>query len=331
MKKLLLIILPLMVSADQFYKTSYDCTKTQENSVEWKVCKDVKLAALDQTLSNKYTSIKRLGGLTQEIKQEQRSWLKEKNRCTTTSCISDTYQSRVSELAKVLDALPWDLSFNYKIGRDRWLPFHFYFYNDYEYVIEQTKVIKKYKEYEEKASSFIGKTTDWKQQKKNAKEIEYQTIFPASNFNIRSHKQVQWSSARCPMLMGNLRVFEKVSKEGEVLNRKYLFFVTNKPEEIKGGYCETDDFNGKYVETIKLIYPLFYYVDNNEVFLKIKDEYVVRFDENFESKSKLFGTKLFWMDENEYKALAKKYKVRTIKDEEMMLRQWIKEQQKGNR
>lgn len=91
MKKLLTLILLTSIS---LFAASFDCTKATTN-VEKMICADEQLSQLDTKLSQIYSSFY---FLTQEIKSDQRAWMKKRNTCKESSCVKTFYQQRVEEL-----------------------------------------------------------------------------------------------------------------------------------------------------------------------------------------------------------------------------------------
>ena len=102
-KKFLLLVLfvsvNLFAEEVKFYKTSYDCTKTQEKSVAYRVCKNQDLAKEDLELSKVWKSFQ---VITKELKKEQLEWLKQKNSCQTKECIKEAYKRRIAILKQRL-------------------------------------------------------------------------------------------------------------------------------------------------------------------------------------------------------------------------------------
>lgn len=92
---LLLVLITLTHAEDRFYDTSYDCSKTTRGSAERLICTDEQLAKLDKELSNIYMSFYYV---TNEIKNDQRAWMKQKNQCKDTACIQKAYESRITDL-----------------------------------------------------------------------------------------------------------------------------------------------------------------------------------------------------------------------------------------
>jgi uncharacterized protein len=100
MKKIVLIIsilLSITLTANEvkFYKPSFSCSNVKKESIEYKICSDKELSQLDTILSRTYQSFRLV---TNEIKQEQKAWLKQRKKCKTKECIKESYLSRAEQL-----------------------------------------------------------------------------------------------------------------------------------------------------------------------------------------------------------------------------------------
>ena len=100
MKKIVLIIsilLSITLTANEvkFYKPSFSCSNVKKESIEYKICSDKELSQLDTILSRTYQSFRLV---TNEIKQEQKAWLKQRKKCKTKECIKESYLSRTEQL-----------------------------------------------------------------------------------------------------------------------------------------------------------------------------------------------------------------------------------------
>lgn len=76
---------------------SFDCAKAT-TSIEKMICADGPLSKLDTQLGEVYTSALGRASDPAALRQEQRAWLKERNRCKDTACLIDQYQRRLDEL-----------------------------------------------------------------------------------------------------------------------------------------------------------------------------------------------------------------------------------------
>ncbi len=102
--------LPKPIASPSFYKTSFDCTKVKDQSVEQAICENVELAKLDLEMATAYK--KRLESVPMSQKSElvlsQRKWLMIRNAYNlnpyhgdpvgTLSDLSDFYRNRIAAL-----------------------------------------------------------------------------------------------------------------------------------------------------------------------------------------------------------------------------------------
>lgn len=80
------------------FGASFDCRKAA-TSVEKAVCSSNELRALDVRLYEEYQRARRLSAEASAVRSQQRRWLKEsRNSCNTTECLSNVYESRISQL-----------------------------------------------------------------------------------------------------------------------------------------------------------------------------------------------------------------------------------------
>ncbi len=82
---------------------SFDCLKAR-TLVEKTICNNPELAQLDVNLNSAYKQSINSSDLkyVEQLKVEQRAWLKERNKCDTEKCLEDKITSRWEEIA------PWD-------------------------------------------------------------------------------------------------------------------------------------------------------------------------------------------------------------------------------
>ena len=83
------------------YAASFDCNKA--NSVtENIICSDLNISSLDEQMARKYKSALALG--SENIKKEQREWLKEVRECKNNFCLRRLYEERVKSLDEFINA-----------------------------------------------------------------------------------------------------------------------------------------------------------------------------------------------------------------------------------
>ena len=90
------VIAALLVPASSF-AVSFDCTKAQ-GFREKSVCSNAELGKLDDELSAAYQAAKGTWGDQQSLKDSQRKWMSEANRCADEACIAKAYSERIAEL-----------------------------------------------------------------------------------------------------------------------------------------------------------------------------------------------------------------------------------------
>lgn len=79
------------------HAASFNCHKAS-TWVEQTICANATLSKLDEALANNYQMMRDsdIGdGARQYLRETQRNWLKERNRCTTPYCIKAMYYERV--------------------------------------------------------------------------------------------------------------------------------------------------------------------------------------------------------------------------------------------
>ncbi len=80
---------------------SFECTKV-ENKVEHIICDNPELSKLDEALADRYKVALQGQSKSDEIRQAQKQWMKERNGCTNEVCISAAYQNRIEQLRPIL-------------------------------------------------------------------------------------------------------------------------------------------------------------------------------------------------------------------------------------
>lgn len=79
---------------------SFDCSKAH-TQVEKTICSDKELSLLDAKLATDYKIVgDKIGDDRIEFTNEQRAWLKQRNTCTSTECLTKTYFQRIDSLCR---------------------------------------------------------------------------------------------------------------------------------------------------------------------------------------------------------------------------------------
>ena len=113
----------LLAAAALAQVPTFDCAKAQ-GEVETLICKDASLAALDRRLAEVYkaAAAKARGKLANQLRSEQRGWVKGRNECwkakektwitatwtveTVPDCVAAQYRLRTAELQSVWRLMP---------------------------------------------------------------------------------------------------------------------------------------------------------------------------------------------------------------------------------
>lgn len=110
MKKIFLVLLffSSFIFAEniKFYNPSFDCNQVQKSTIEYKVCTNSVLSILDVRLSNIYKLLINIKQLNRrKIKQEQKEWIKYRNRCKYIDykCTKNSYIKRIKKLNYIYD------------------------------------------------------------------------------------------------------------------------------------------------------------------------------------------------------------------------------------
>ena len=95
--KLLVALTAFFVSSSAF-AVSFDCAKAS-TFVEKTICSDPLLGKLDDALSSNYKAMlgADFGGPVENLRNDQRKWIANRNKCTTRECLVATYRERVDE------------------------------------------------------------------------------------------------------------------------------------------------------------------------------------------------------------------------------------------
>lgn len=89
---------PLAVLPNLANGASFDCSKATSKA-EVLVCQNPELSALDDKLSELYSSVKKQSSNSRQLVLDQRAWMARRNACQTVECISSAYEARLLELA----------------------------------------------------------------------------------------------------------------------------------------------------------------------------------------------------------------------------------------
>ncbi len=95
--KLLSILIFFLIYSSSAFAVSFDCSKAS-TFIEKAICSDPLLGKLDDALSSNYKAMLGADGISKNtVRQEQRMWLANRNKCTNNKCLIDMYRKRVDE------------------------------------------------------------------------------------------------------------------------------------------------------------------------------------------------------------------------------------------
>ena len=81
--------------------TSFDC-KRSSTQTEKRICEEPALSALDDKLNRAYQSALQSSTQPEDIRYKQKVWLRQvRNKCITTSCLVEAYETRIRQLSSV--------------------------------------------------------------------------------------------------------------------------------------------------------------------------------------------------------------------------------------
>jgi len=93
------IVLSFILISPISFSASFDCQKTS-STIEKLICENSTISDYDSRLGQTYKSrvITSVGKALNELRDNQREWLKKRNSCTTPNCVLDEYKKRLTEL-----------------------------------------------------------------------------------------------------------------------------------------------------------------------------------------------------------------------------------------
>lgn len=84
---------------------SFDCAKAT-TLVETAICTDSELSNLDDSLALLYSQALRQSSPASQLKESQRAWLKQRNKCKAEGCLTNAYRERITELRTLTASRP---------------------------------------------------------------------------------------------------------------------------------------------------------------------------------------------------------------------------------
>ena len=98
MKTVTIAALLLAISTTAFAGSpAFNCAKAS-SKVEKMICGDSTLSDADSVNADLYKEVLQATDNPNQVKQEQRQWLKVRNACQTIDCLANAYNSRYNQL-----------------------------------------------------------------------------------------------------------------------------------------------------------------------------------------------------------------------------------------
>jgi uncharacterized protein len=92
----------LLLSAGCASAASFDCKKATR-PIEQQICKDPDLDSYDSQLEAAFQGALDRSNHPEQVKQQQLTWLKERDACADTKCMAAAYQRQIAHLSSVSD------------------------------------------------------------------------------------------------------------------------------------------------------------------------------------------------------------------------------------
>lgn len=94
-----LILTSLFIFSQNCTAASFDCAKAV-GYAETAICKNSELSRLDEELSRKYKASILESASSEQLKQEQKEWIKRTRNCKDEDCLLSEYKTRISSLSQ---------------------------------------------------------------------------------------------------------------------------------------------------------------------------------------------------------------------------------------
>ena len=100
-----LLCVSIKVTEASEFAPSFDCLKAK-NYVEKEICASSYLARLDYKLNELYQRKMASANNKKYIKEEQRRWILERNKCNNYQCVELSYKKRINSISSVNSLMP---------------------------------------------------------------------------------------------------------------------------------------------------------------------------------------------------------------------------------
>jgi uncharacterized protein len=101
------VVATSLVGMSFVHSASFDCAKAK-TKIDKLICSDARLSEADEKLNAAYKEVLAKSPVPEDTKQEQLEWVKQsRNTCKDADCLQQAYTSRISDLQKQLEKLPF--------------------------------------------------------------------------------------------------------------------------------------------------------------------------------------------------------------------------------
>jgi uncharacterized protein len=96
-----------LVGMSSVHSASFDCAKAK-TKIDKLICSDARLSEADEKLTALYNEVLAKSPVSEDTKQQQLEWVKQsRNTCKDADCLEQAYTSRISDLQRQLEKLPF--------------------------------------------------------------------------------------------------------------------------------------------------------------------------------------------------------------------------------
>ncbi len=92
-----LLLLSCWLLATSAHAASFDCQQASQ-AIEQRICANERISLQDERLGQRYQQLLALSQDSDELRQQQRQWLQQRNQCQADDCLRQQYQQRLQQL-----------------------------------------------------------------------------------------------------------------------------------------------------------------------------------------------------------------------------------------
>src|SRR5439155_12200691 len=101
------LVATCLVGMSSVHSAGFDCAKAK-TKIDKLICSDARLSEADEKLTALYNDVLAKSPVSEDAKQQQLEWLKQsRNTCKDADCLQQAYTSRIADLQRQLEKLPF--------------------------------------------------------------------------------------------------------------------------------------------------------------------------------------------------------------------------------